>query len=152
MTEAIFGLLGVVIGSAITWGIELWRARRTDADQARVAARLVADELRSISNARTVDEPQFRRERELALQQDAWVTHRVTLARELTDDDWRRVREAYDALAVPERGMVSERFVDDRYEQALNALQPVASSNRRYWWQRARQRFRREQRKEDSGG
>jgi hypothetical protein len=101
MTEAVFGLVGVLVGSAITWGIEVWRARRTDSDEARVAARLVADELHSIDNARTVDLPQFRRQRDLALQQDAWLQHRVVLARELTDEHWRAVRAAYDDLAIP---------------------------------------------------
>jgi hypothetical protein len=144
MTEAIFGLLGVVVGSAITWGIELWRARRNDANEARVAARLVADELQSISNARTVDEPQFRRQRDLALQQDAWVTHRAILARELTDSDWRRVREAYDALAVPPGGAPAERFVDDQYSEAREALMTLASSRQRYWWQRMRPRRQRD--------
>lgn len=136
MTEAIFGLVGVLVGSAITWGIEVWRARRTDADEARVAARLVADELQSIDNYRTVDLPELRRQRELALQQDAWIKHRVVLARELTDEHWRAVRGAYDALAIPPRGKRQEEHIVRSYSEAMKALEPLMSSSRRYWWQR----------------
>jgi hypothetical protein len=128
----------VLVGSAITWGIEVWRARRTDADEARVAARLVADELHSIDNARTVDLPQFRRQRELALQQDAWLKHRVVLARELTDEHWRAVRDAYDALATPLGGSQQEQHIMRSYSDAITALEPLMSSSRRYWWQRLR--------------
>lgn len=136
MTEAIFGLLGVVIGSLITWLVEVWRARRGDSDQGRVAARLVVDELRSIVNARTADEDEFRRQRELAMQQDAWISHRAVLARELTDEDWRAVRRAYDALSAPQRTTAGERYVDERWEAAMDALAPLATRHR-YWWQRA---------------
>jgi hypothetical protein len=138
MAQAIFGLIGVVIGSAITWGIELWRARRRDTDEARVAARLVIDELRSIDNARTVNEPEFRKQRELALRQDAWLSHRAVLARELSNNRWQAVRKAYDALASPQRSTAGERHVDERYADAMGALEPLASNDRRYWWQRAR--------------
>lgn len=135
MTEAIFGLLGVLIGSGITWGIELWRARRGESDQARVAARLVIDELRSIANIRTADEPEFKRQKELALRQDAWHTHQPVLARELSYDGWRAVGAAYDALASPQRSSAGERYVDEGYEAAMQVLEPIASRHR-YWWQR----------------
>jgi hypothetical protein len=136
VAQAIFGLIGVVVGSLITWGVEVWRARRQDHDEGRVAARIVAAELQAIANVRTADEPQFRRERELALAQDAWITHRAALARELTDEGWRAVRMAYDALADVPRTTVGERHVDKNYEAAMDALRPLASSERRYWWQR----------------
>jgi len=136
MTQAIFGLLGVLVGSAITWGIELWRARRRDTDEARVAARLVIDELQSISNARTADEPEFKRQRELALQQDAWHSQRTILARELPFDGWRAVRSTYDYLSEPPRSSAGERMVDEQYDKALEVLEPLAARHR-YWWQRS---------------
>lgn len=142
MSEAIFGLLGVVIGSAITWGIEIWRARRTDSDQARVAARLVADELRSIDNARTAGEPELTRLRELALAQDAWITHRAILARELSNEGWKAIRDAYDALASPQSSPEGEESVRTRCAGAMNALESLMSSDRRYWWQRIANRLR----------
>jgi hypothetical protein len=133
--EAIFGLLGVLVGSAITWGIELWRARRVDTDEARVAARLVIDELQSIANIRTADEPEFKRQKDLALQQDAWHSHRPVLARELPPEGWRSVRRAYDSLSESPRSSVGERGVDEHYEKAIQFLEPLASRPR-YWWQR----------------
>ncbi|MEJ7787089.1 MAG: hypothetical protein WKF96_19985 [Solirubrobacteraceae bacterium] len=142
MSEAIFGLIGVVVGSAITWGIEIWRARRSDSDDARVAARLIAAELQSIDNARTVDLPELGRQKVLALEQDAWITHRSTLARELGDSEWRAVRDAYDALALPQRGRSSEDYVSGAYTAAMTALEPLMSSDRRYWWQRIVRRRR----------
>jgi hypothetical protein len=135
VTQAIFGLLGVLVGSAITWGIELWRARRVDTDEARVAARLVIDELQSISNARTADEPEFKRQKASALRQDAWHSHRAVLARELPHEGWRAVRRAYDGLSEPPRSSAGERSVDEQYEKAIQILEPLASRSR-YWWQR----------------
>ncbi|HEX5989323.1 MAG TPA: hypothetical protein VFY75_03810 [Solirubrobacterales bacterium] len=137
MTEAIFGLVGVMVGSAITWGIELWRARRGDADEARVAARLVIDELQSIANVRTVNEPEFKRQRELAMQQDAWHSQRVVLARELPYLAWLQVRLAYDSLSEPPFSSAGEREADEQYEKAMKALEPLAEKPR-YWWQRLR--------------
>ncbi len=141
MNEAIFGLLGVLVGSAITWGIEIWRARRGDTDQARVAARLVADELDSINTVRQgLDqmEPQFRTERDLAMAQDAWIAHRTILAREMDDDGWLAIRRAYDALAMPYNPAdePGEDFVTQKYKDALAALGPLMTSERRYVWQR----------------
>jgi hypothetical protein len=138
VTEAVFGLVGVLVGSAITWGIEVWRARRTDANEARVAARLVADELLTIDSHRG-GLPEFHRQRDLALQQEAWVEHRVVLARELTDEDWHAVREAYVAFAAPP-GEGDAQLIWRRYSEAMRALEPLMSSSRRYWWQRLRSR------------
>jgi hypothetical protein len=135
VTQAIFGLIGVLVGSFITWVIELWRAWRSENDEARVAARLVIDELQSIANVRTADEPEFKRQKDLALQQDAWHLHRGVLARELSYDGWRAVRRAYDSLSEPQRSSVGERYVDEKYEQAMRFLEPIASRDR-YWWQR----------------
>jgi hypothetical protein len=142
VTEAIFGLAGVLVGSAIGWVNELWRARRGESDEARVAARLVIDELRSIDNARTVNEPQFRRQRELALKQESWLAYRAVLARELPNEHWLSVRAAYDALASPQHTTAGERLVDEQYEAAMCALEPVAD-RRRYWWQRMWVKLRR---------
>jgi hypothetical protein len=135
MAEAYFGLAGVLIGSAITWGMELWRARRGDSDQARVAARLVIDELRSIANLRTAEEPEFKRQRDLALKQEAWHSQRPVLARELSYEGWRAVGAAYDSLSSPQRSSAGEHLVDERYEEAMQVLEPVAT-RRRYWWRR----------------
>jgi hypothetical protein len=63
VTAAIFGFVGVLVGGLVTWGIEVWRARHGEQDEARVAARLVADELTRIDVIRMEipieAEPQF---------------------------------------------------------------------------------------------
>ena len=135
MTQAVFSLIGVLVGSGVTWWIEVWRARRGDSDQGRVAARLVIDELHSIDNARTVGEPEFPEQRELAMKQDAWITHRAVLARELTGDKWEAVRASYDALSTVPKSPAGEQHVEEKYEEAMAALVPLSSRDR-YWWQR----------------
>lgn len=136
MSEAIWGFVGVLVGGGITWIIEIWRARRSDTDAARVAARLVAAELETIDNVRTVGAPEFLEQKNLAMKQDAWVVHRTTLARELSDDGWRNVRRAYDALAAPQQSSGSEKYVGEAYADAMAALEALMTSERRYWWQR----------------
>ncbi len=136
MSEAIWGFVGVLIGGGITWAIEIWRARRSDMDAARVAARLVAAELETIDNVRTADAPEFLEQKKLAMKQDAWVAHRTTLARDLSDDGWRAVRRAYDALAAPQQSSGGETYVAHAYADAMAALDGLMTSKRRYWWQR----------------
>jgi hypothetical protein len=141
MSAAIYALVGVVIGGVITWGIELWRARRGEGDERRVAARLVADELGSIFvvwEGMEEVEPRFREWRERALRQEAWFAHRAVLARELDDKSWLAVRSAYDALSMQEdpHSPAGERFVAHEYEKARAALEPLMTSDRRYFWQR----------------
>jgi hypothetical protein len=136
VSEAIWGLVGVLVGGGMTWVIEIWRARRSDTDAARVAARLVAAELETIDNVRTVGAPAFLEQKDRAMKQDAWVAHRTTLARELSDDGWRDVRRAYDALAAPQQSSGGEKYVGEAYADAMAALDELMTSNRRYWWQR----------------
>jgi hypothetical protein len=141
VSAALFGFLGVVLGGGITWGIEIWRATRGDWDERRVAARLVAAELSSISTVRQgLDqiEPEFRLQRELALRQDAWFAYRAVLAREMDDEDWLAIRSAYDALATQYNpaNTAGETFVAQTYKEALTALKPLATRDRRYLTQR----------------
>jgi hypothetical protein len=141
VSEAIFGFVGVLVGGLLTWVIEIWRARRGDTDELRVAARLVADELDSINTVRQgLDEieTQFRRERDSALAQEAWIAQRAILAREMDDEGWLAVRRAYDALATQYNpgNEAGEAFVAQKYKDALTALEPMMTSERRYIWQR----------------
>jgi hypothetical protein len=150
MSAAIYALVGVAVGGFITWGIEYWRAKRGEADEKRVAARLVVDELASISVVREGMEgvePQFREWRERALRQEAWFAHRAVLARELDDEGWLAVRAAYEALSIeydPDNPSTDANFVRREYERAQTALKPLTTSERRYWWQRLRYRISRQ--------
>lgn len=98
----------------------------------------MADEIRTIENVRTVNEPQWRQRRESALNQEAWVHHRTSLARELSDDGWRAVADVYDALSQPPMSARGEEYVTAKYDAAMKALRPLQSSETRYWWQRLR--------------
>ena len=76
------------------------------------------------------------------MKQDAWVAHRTTLARELSDEGWRSVRRAYDALAAPQQSSGGEAYVSNAYAEAMAALEDLMTSRRRYWWQRLALRLR----------
>lgn len=45
MTEAIFGLVGVIVGAAITGGFEVWSDGRRRKSDLRQATRLVAQDV-----------------------------------------------------------------------------------------------------------
>jgi hypothetical protein len=113
VTAAIFGFVGVLVGGLVTWGIEVWRARHGEQDEARVAARLVADELTRIDVIRMEipieAEPQFPK---------------------------RSVLGAYSALASELSSGHWEEQVTQAYERGLAALEPLMTYKRRHWWQR----------------
>lgn len=88
--EAIFGLLGVVVGGALTGGLDYLAKRRDERAMARALARTIFAALtdfrsqavycRDLGNWLLLAEP-------FALPQ-AWADHELTLARLLTWDEW----------------------------------------------------------------
>ena len=96
MTEAIFGLVGVVVGGLISGGLSLMLEGRKERVAARVAARLVREDLLPVS-LRIEDVfggrawPQHpdskRRER-------SWVEHRSRLATVMKYEDYAAVVQA----------------------------------------------------------
>jgi hypothetical protein len=104
--QAIFGLVGVLVGGGITWGIEWWRERRRMEGEARVAARLVADELmRAHDLFKVIWDESATGSPELAegvAGFPLWKEHRAVLARNLGSSDWLKVERAY---LVAESGM-----------------------------------------------
>ena len=96
MTEAIFGLLGVVVGGLISGGLSLileWRKERV---AARVAARLVREDLLPVSlgiedvfGGRAWIQDPDRRSRE-----QSWVEHRARLATVMKYEDYAAVVQA----------------------------------------------------------
>lgn len=102
MTEAVFGLVGVLIGGLITAGTEWWssrqdrvRAEEERRDDLRAACRLVAMELEGIKTAVVWAEREGRWWIEERLPTSLWLEHRALLARELSRDDWDAVDVAY---------------------------------------------------------
>jgi hypothetical protein len=90
MTEAIFGLLGVVVGGALTGGIDVLAKRREERAMMRALARTIFAALtdlrsqcvycRKLGTWLLVAEP-------LRLPA-AWTDHELTLGRLLTWDEW----------------------------------------------------------------
>jgi hypothetical protein len=100
MSGALIGLIGVVVGAALSGGVTWFMARRTDARQTRAAARLVQDELGEIysyahlhvylAHAGSQSPTTFA---EFSL--EAWDKQRGILAENLADDAWLKVAIAY---------------------------------------------------------
>ncbi len=121
MTEAIFGLIGVVVGGLISGGLSLileWRKERV---AARVAARLVREDLLPVSlmiedvfGGRAWLQPPEPRSRERS-----WVEHRSRLATVMEYEDYAAVVQAqiaadrFDAW-IASRADRSELSEDDR--------------------------------------
>jgi hypothetical protein len=97
MTAAIFGLVGVIIGGVINFVVTAFLQRRTERSDRRSAARLVRSELvrfRSLALAAARSSPDH-----LPQLRDAtpmlWQSHRATIARALSDEQWGPVALAY---------------------------------------------------------
>ena len=124
MSEAWFGLLGVVVGGVIS---TLWNwlaAVRQELSDAMVAARLVDEELRVMAEGdgglgRT------------PVSQDVWQTYRVALAKVLGERQWRAVADVY-------HGSMSRRPTSEETAKARDALQPLVRGKRRVVGQRWR--------------
>src|SRR4051794_25968997 len=99
MTEAIFGLVGVVIGGVLSGGVTLWVERVRERRGARSAARLVHYELiRVVSQlgvALDLRSPLPFVER---FPTEAWRELRPVLARTLDTETWGAVLSAYTTL------------------------------------------------------
>jgi len=96
VTEAIFGLIGVVVGGLISGGLSLILERRKERVAARVAARLVREDLLPVSlgmedvfSGRTWSQRPDRRSRERS-----WAEHRSRLATVMGYEDYAAVVQA----------------------------------------------------------
>lgn len=108
MTEAIFGLIGVVLGGLLTVAVERFKVVQARRQRGQVAARLVVEELLNASFAlrmatEACDDAQVamlaRGALELELVSDkAWSEYRADLADALDDAGWMEVSDAYFAL------------------------------------------------------
>lgn len=105
VVTGLFTLGGVVAGGALTGAIEGRRDSRRSQAEARAAARLVQDEARGNHAAITLvqdmkaEHDQFEDLRDSIqrgyIANAMWSEHRGVLARELGDDEWEAVQDAY---------------------------------------------------------
>ena len=96
MTEAIFGLLGVVVGGLISGGLTLileWRKERV---AARVAARLVREDLLPVSLGieDVFGGRAWLQDPDLRSREQSWVEHRSRLATVMKYEDYAAVVQA----------------------------------------------------------
>jgi hypothetical protein len=98
MTEAIFGLVGVVVGGLLTGLMQAWQQRRTARAEMRAGARLISAEL-SVLQERLRRYGDGETERP-DLPDVVWPAHRAVMARELDRDDWVTVARAYALLEL----------------------------------------------------
>jgi hypothetical protein len=99
MVEAIFGLVGVIVGGLLTAGVN-WLARRGDRGRSRrLAARILSDELswhRTYIQGR-LERGELVRLPDRASLHDAWLEHRASLA-DLPSRDYSAVQLAVLAI------------------------------------------------------
>ena len=140
MTEAIFGLVGVVVGGLLSGGVAYVMERRREQHATRAAARLLAEELRrAISFIHGVLRPvdsdwQSRAFAELDL--EVWKQNRVLLASALAEEAWTDVASAFEIVDA----LKEERWPVERQEDAIEALDRGLQAlgrivgNEQFWW------------------
>ena len=98
MIEAIFGLVGVVIGGVLTGGINYFLESRREQRAIRAAARLVKVELgvnhHELTNLRVAEK--WLSDRPFSTKE--WNKHRDLLASALSVDAWDVITKAYDEI------------------------------------------------------
>jgi hypothetical protein len=125
--QAIFGLIGVLVGGAITWGIEWWREHQRQTGDVRVAARLVTNEIaRAWALLATLDEHRDEappEDVEIDTEFPLWRQHRAVLARTLDGTSWFKVEAAFIVVATgiprPQEGWKTA------LREALEVLRPL---------------------------
>jgi hypothetical protein len=122
VSEAWFGLLGVVIGGLISTLWSWLSVVRQELSDGMVAARLVDEELRgvdlSVGGVRPGD----------ALSADTWREHRVALAKVLGEPQWNAVADVYRLSAGS--GSAQQDVSASTIDEARAALSPLVQGKR----------------------
>jgi hypothetical protein len=145
MAEAVFGLIGVVVGGLLAGGAEYVMQRRRERRDARAAARLLAEQLRrAIAFIHSELRPVASDWASGAfgdVEMEVWHHNRGILASALETAEWEGIAEAFEVVDA----LKKERWPREKQEEAiesidtgLRALGRVAGSEQ-FWWA---QRFR----------
>jgi len=133
MIEAILALVGVVVGGTLTSGTTMWIEHMRERRDARVAARLVFEELlTSVTVLRHVLNSQAARALSTGLPMEVWHEHRAVLARTLSGQEWTHMLLVYSQLeyfGYVETSPDDHRPIDDELrEDVVHALRRLAKA------------------------
>jgi hypothetical protein len=127
VANAIFGLVGVLVGGLIAAAAPYWMARRTEKIKARTSARLLQDDLRIVLSrlrvhASALEAKKSGEASEIermmmgrldpqatgaalyeSLKLDSWLEHRPLLAETLDGKDWNSLSSAYQWIEDAQR-------------------------------------------------
>jgi hypothetical protein len=98
MSEAIFGLIGVILGGFLTGGSNYWLRRRDERLKLRAAVRVLVTDViltRDYLEETILAGAWNRLENDANLDRDLWERHELMLAQHLPDGDWEAVAAAY---------------------------------------------------------
>jgi hypothetical protein len=102
VAEAIFGLVGVIVGALITGGVEYFMRVRDEKAETRAAARLTHAELGHAEGlvAMALDSGKWELVREGSYPDDRWRQHEGLFGRLLGGDEWSAVAYGYTCTEV----------------------------------------------------
>jgi phosphoserine phosphatase len=101
MTEAIFGLVGVIIGGLLNGGVSLLVDKKSQKGAGKVAARMLLSEITNneIATKLSLEKSTWRHLR-LALSIEEWTRRREPLAAVLSDTEWEAVDDYYSLASL----------------------------------------------------
>lgn len=130
MSEAIFGLVGVVVGALITGGVDYVLDRRRERATLRAALRLIGDEYKDLLGV--VDLalmasawPRSHRYSRLILTADQWERNRDVLAAQLSPVDWELIAQGRDVRHGLQHYMDEHEHEEELIELILDSNESI---------------------------
>ena len=138
MSQAIFGLIGVVVGGLISGGVSVALARRTEWLGAKVAARLVREDLllhvlllEDVLSSGSYSPSKDKKLRDKEARERSWLEHRPRLAAVMMYGDYGKVIEAQAAADGLDAWIVDRtdpyklnKQDQERLNRCLEAMRP----------------------------
>jgi hypothetical protein len=124
MTGAIFGLVGVIVGSLLAASVDAFREWRSQRTLSRAAARLLSAELSVQQDIlqRRVDDASTQPPSDDMPAVADWPDQRVVMAKMLDDKTWVKVAGAYSNLVVWHAQSSRTAATEDLERQQMEAL------------------------------
>lgn len=122
MTEAIFGLVGVIIGGLLNGGVAWLTDRHRSKGAVKVSARLVLSELEMIEVSATSALSSANYSQLTFGSNTEWIEHRATLAAELSDEEWSALDNCFAFFAHMKTMAEGGTKWDDESKRAIESL------------------------------